>query len=306
MVWILVNSKTLGVIEMPNEFENVSSKPEQKLSDIKTSSIPAGNVKLTDVNPTMQSNNADEFKYEESVDTGKTIITIAAKKGCGKTRLALGLPGKICALSFDRKTTSVKNSCYDNDPRIKVFDAVKYYSPDSDLIRESAVKSYNYILWLLDRFKREQPDWIVFDGAGVEAKIAEFVMRHREKLQPYQGVANRSVWKIRNAVLDTMHQKAVAIAKKGVIYTTYTEFSEIVQDGTTITKKDIPKYVSDVLMETDIVLMIDKVYDVKNHKTTFFLRCDSSKFNDVIETGFYEDITDRKVTDILNIEKRIK
>jgi len=293
---------------MTNDFETVN-KPTGGAN------TPSANPPIPNPLPTAQTSPTstvqpqppeEEFEYEELLDKGKTIVTIAAKKGCGKTRLALGFPGKICALSFDRKTTSVKDSDYDSDPRIKVFDAVKYYTPDSNFVRESATKSYKYILWLLDKFKDEKPDWIIFDGAGIEAKMAEFVMRHREKLQPYQGIANRSVWKIRNAVLDTIHQKAVAIADKGVIYTTYTQFNEIVQDGTTITKTDVPNYVSDILMETDIVLMIEKIYDQKSHKTTFFLRCDSSKYCDVIKTGFYEDITNRKITDILNIEKRIK
>ena len=296
---------------MSNEFEDTSIKPKSEVGAAAPAQPPIPNPlpsnQLPNASPTMQPQATEEFEYKEDVDKGKTIITIAAKKGCGKTRMALGFPGKICVLCFDHKATAIKDSDYGGDSRIRIDDAVEHYTPDSDLVRESATKSYNYILWLLDKYKElEQPDWIVFDASAVQAKMAEFVMRHREKLQPYQGIANRSVWKIRNAILDTMHQKAVKIAKKGVIYTTYTEYNEIVQDGTTITKKEVPKYVSDILMETDIVLVIEKVYDVKNHKTTFFLRCDSSKYCDVIKTGFYEDITGRAVTDILNIEKRMK
>lgn len=277
---------------------SISSKKEEDMMTYATKQT----TKQTDSESVID--NDSGFTYEESKDTGKTIITIAAEKGCGKTRFALGLPGVICALSFDRKTTSVKSTCYNNDPRIHVVDAVKYYTPDSDLVCESAVKTYDFIMWNLDQFKQFSPDWIVFDAAGVEAKVSEFTMRHRQGLKPYQGIANMSVWKIRNAILDTMHQKAVSIAKKGVIYTTYTQFAEIVIDGTTITKEKVPKYVADVLMETDIVLMIEKKYDPKTRKTKFFLRCDSSKFDSVIPTGFYEDITDRKVENILALRKR--
>ena len=276
----------------------ISSKKEDTVQITKPTTVQTDDVDSKSIS------DDSGFTYRESTDTGKTIITIAAEKGCGKTRFALGLPGVICALSFDRKTTSVKATCYDNDPRIHVVDAVEFYTPDSDLVCESAIKTYDFIMWNLDYFKRFKPDWILFDAAGVEAKVAEFAMRHRQGLKAYQGIANLSFWKIRNAILDTMHQKAVSIANKGVVYTTYTQFSEIVVDGTTTTKEKVPKYVADVLMETDIVLMIEKKYDPKNHKTKFYLRCDSSKFDKVIPTGFYEDITDRKIENILALQKR--
>jgi hypothetical protein len=249
-----------------------------------------------------------EFKFEEEKHVyPKIVFTIYGDKGVGKTTLSFGFPGKIACLSFDRKSMAPKVNYYKNDSRIKVFDVVKFLNRDTKYVREASEITYNYVLFLLDNLAKlsddEKPDWVVIDGVEIMQKIAEFTMRLRQNLLPYQGVANLNVWKERNALIDAIHQKALDACKLGVIYTTYCEFHEIVEEGTLITKQKVPKYIDSVMWETDIVLYISSNFDIQTKQHRFTLRCDSSKFDDLIKTGSIIDITNKKISDIIDFSK---
>ena len=234
----------------------------------------------------------------------KMVITIYGEKGDGKTTFAEGLGGRIVVLSFDRKSSAPKVYYHNNDPNIIVYDCVKYWNRDTDKILESSAFTWEYVKAILERLREEQnkPDWIVIDGIEIFQKIAEFVMRHRHGLSPYQGVANMNLWKERNDILENLHRLAFDVAKKGVVYTTYTDQKELIEDGTVVVRKNVPRYLDVVMWETDIVLYIEKKFDDRNKLVEFWLRCDSSKFPLVIKTGAYINITNKKAKDVLNLE----
>jgi hypothetical protein len=248
--------------------------------------------------------NKEEFDFSEASLPNKIVITIYGDKGDGKTSFAEGLGGKIVVLSFDRKSTAPKVNFHNNNQNIIVFDAVRYWDRDSVRVLESSLKTWEYVKALLEKTKKENinPDWIVVDGIEIFQKIAEFVMRQRHGLLPYQGVANMNLWKERNAILDDLHQMCFEIARKGVVYTTYTSTKELIEEGSVVLRKDVPRYLDTIMWETDIVLFIEKVFDSKTKNCRFWLRCDSSKFPNIIKTGAYIDITDKKANEILDLK----
>lgn len=273
------------------------SEKEENIPVIPASLSPSDIISQTDIS---------DFKLEEAVLTPKIVVTIYGSKGSGKTTLAEGFPGTVAVLSFDRKSVAPKINYYNNDSRIKVFDAVKYYNRDTKLVRESAVKTYAYITFLLKELAKNPPDWVVIDGIEIMQKVAEMVMRQRNNLLPYQGVANLNVWKERNAIIDEIHQLALNTAKKGVIYTTYCDYDEIVEEGSLVTKEKVPRYIDSVMWETDIVLYIESKFDPETKKYNVKIRCDTSKFDNIIKSGSIFDITGKTIRDVLNLDSFFK
>ena len=237
----------------------------------------------------------DDFQFKEAQSISKEVYTIYGKKGVGKTTLALSFPGSVAALSFDRKTLMpVVNYFKESSGRLKVYDAVEFLERSTEEKTGSSEKTYKYVLFLLENLSKSNPDWILIDGVEIVSKMAESVMRFRHGLSPYQGVANLNIWKERNDIIAQIHRKALDASKRGVIYTTYTQTEEIVQEGTVITRLEIPRYIDEVMWETDYVLHIEAVYDQKTKKTQFILRIVSSKNDNKMKTGTVLDITGMK------------
>lgn len=239
----------------------------------------------------------ENFEIEEEETLGKAVITIYGNKGEGKTTLALGIDGKIVALSFDNKTALIKYNMYNGDKRIKVFNAVKYFSEDPNEYTTSAKKTYKYVIAILKKVKEIKPDWIIIDGTEIMMRIAEQVMREMNNLSPFQGVVNRNIWKYRRLVIRNIHRKALDAAQKGVIYTTYTTKDEIVEEGTIVSKKDVPQYYDILLWETDVVIKAYSEFNEDNDKR-FYARIDSSKLKE-FETGKIYDVTNKTLKDII-------
>ena len=196
--------------------------------------------------------------YDTSPDRGspKTVYAIYAKKGEGKTTLALSFPGKIACLSFDRKTVQVWEEMYKRAPRIVVFDAIRYLNKTTAVEwLKTANETLKYCNVLLEGdIRKFEPDWILIDGTEIFTQLCEMVMRFRNGLQPFQGIANRNLWKERRMLIDQLHNKCIEIAKQGVIYTTYTQKDEIIKDGQFIVKKDVPKWLDVIMYYTDVLI----------------------------------------------------
>lgn len=211
----------------------------------------------------------DRFEVEEEKPVNKYVIMIYGDKGTGKTVTALSFQGELCVLSFDRKAMPIKMSIYNGDERIHVFDAVKYMNWHPEKVTESSSKTFDYILKILEHCgEKIKPDWVVIDGTEIMEQIIEFAMRHRHGLGPFQGIANLNVWKERRLMLRQIHNKAYSIARKGIIYTTYTHYEDIVIDGELVTRKEVPKWIDVIMFETDTVLKTeynprDRVFSVK-------------------------------------------
>lgn len=242
-----------------------------------------------------------KFKFEEAAASGKTVFIVYGEKGVGKTSFSMGFPGNISVLSLDRKGVAAKMNYHNNDSRIKVYDAVKYYERTEDKVLKTAVTTVEYIYFILENIRKSSPDWVIIDGVEILQKIAENYMREKNGLKPYQGVANLNLWKVRNAILDDIHHTAIDITKKGVIYTTYTQLEEIVEEGTLVTKQKVPKYVDTIMWESDIVLFVENKFDAKNKTNKFLLRCLTSKNDKIIPTGKIVDISKKKATEVLQL-----
>lgn len=235
----------------------------------------------------------EEFDFSEEIDLGKEVHLIYGLKGHGKTTVAMSYPGKIAVLSFDRKSTAVKYLYQDRLDEIKVWNAVRYMdysSPEAELI--SADRDFRYLIRLLDEVVRAWgPDWVVIDGAEIVSHICELVMRYRNGLMPFQGVANLNLWKERRMYLKQIHYLALDVAKRGVIYTTYVDKEEIIEDGEVKTKRDIPKWLDILVYETDVVIRVWSTID-KGSGLRFYAIVESSKVP-YIRTGVQADMTNK-------------
>ncbi len=243
--------------------------------------------------PTTTSTTSDEkWDFSEDKTSGKEVWVIYGLKGHGKTRIALGFLETIVGFSFDQKTAPIKENSFNGDPRITVHNAVKYMdysSPQAEL--ESSERTFRFIMALLDNIekKEKKPDWILIDAIDIYTVIAEMTMRYRNGLQPYQGIANRNLWKERRLYIRQIEHKSLAVANKGIIYTAFTDQHEIIQDGEFIIKEDIPRWINVIMYGTDYVI---KAYQINDEKGKhFMIHVDSSKNDNRIKTGATIDVT---------------
>lgn len=284
-----------------DNFFVAETKPE--VIPTKVEEKPKFEPPKTNDNPMSVWNVGNSFNLDEEEVNGKEIYTIYGLKGQGKTSLAFSFPGTIACLSFDHKSAMIKSTMYNNDSRIKVFNAIKFQNdstPGQTL--ESAEITFKYVTYLLKELAKIQPDWIVVDGIEVLQQIAEMVMRSRNNLMPYQGIANPNIWKERRLYIRQVHRMAVEACKKGVIYTTYTDKDELIENGTLLTKKNVPKWVDAIMMETDDVIHIEASSD-KSGGRKFTATVESSKTG--LPTGKVFDVTDAGISVIWK-EKKVK
>lgn len=248
--------------------------------------------------------NFDDFsniKFDLTPDNsqGKIVITIHGSKNGGKSTAAFLITtgrlggfrlGNTLAISFDDKTKTTVDQFFKNEP-ITVHDGTKYYSEDPMTKTKSGYISYLYLQELLKSQPKNKYDWVFLDGLTVESEILEMSMRYINGLKPTQGFANRNIWKDRGSMLRTLHNLAVKIANIGVIYSTYSEKDEIIKDGETVSKEDIPKYVDVVMIKTDVVLKATKANGKSGN--IFYLTVEGTKFRQYYDHGILLPITDR-------------
>jgi len=235
---------------------------------------------------------------EESSPPPKTVWLVFGDKGSGKTTTAMSFPGHLLVLSFDRKSAIIKFNMYNNDNRIKVFDVVKlmnYSAPETML--ESAEKTFEAIIQLLDNYPKVygNPDWVVIDGSQIMQQICEWTMRKRHNIGPFDGIANLNLWKERRAYMRDIHNRALNIAKKGVIYTTYVEKDEVVISGEVIHRKDVPAWIDVLIYETDYVLQTLYNPVTKN----FEVKVVTSKNDRLLPSGAIYTVTNKKFWEVV-------
>jgi len=74
-----------------------------------------------------------------------------------------------------------------------------------------------------------------------------------------------------------------------VIYTTYVDKDEIIQDGDFVVKEDVPRWIDAIMYETDVVIRIRRVNTEKG--LGFVAEVESSKMDFVFPTGAKIDVT---------------
>lgn len=234
----------------------------------------------------------DKIVFDLSPDTskGKLVVTTHGEKGSGKTTAMFlittgrigGFPsGKTNVISFDNKTKITKEQWFNNDD-IVVWNGKEHYREDPSLCTKSGMISYKYMQKLIQSWKTNPPDWIVFDGLTIMIVILEMAMRFKNNLQPTEGFKNSNIWKDRSRFVQDLHNLACKVAKYGVGYTTYSEKDEIVEAGTTISKTDVPKYIDIVMQETDVVLHSTKASG--KNGDLFYLKVESTKYKQYVNT----------------------
>lgn len=250
--------------------------------------------------------NLDDFsniKFDFTPDNsqGKVVITIHGPKNAGKSTLAFLITtgrlggfrsGRTLAVSFDDKTKTTYDQFFKGET-IDVHDGTKYYSEDPLTKTKSGYMSYLYLQKLFEHEAqtKNKYDWVFFDGLTVLSEMLEMSMRYINGLKPTQGFANRNIWKDRGSMLRTLHNLAAKMANIGVIYSTYSEKDEIIKDGETVTKEDIPKYIDVVMIKTDVVLKATKAKGKAGN--LFFTTVEGTKFKQYYDHGILLPITDR-------------
>jgi hypothetical protein len=283
-------------VEKPAEVEVVAPTPPAPTPTTPTPEVtPSAQILIPVPSPT--SEEKVEFDVSEEVGPAKTVIVLYGLKGEGKTYCAFTLPGKIACLSFDHKSTPVKQILGEAE-RIKVWDAMRYEDyKDSETWLRTSVTTYEYINHLLDTVIKDwQPDWIVIDGSEIFQQVCEMVMRYRNNLLPFQGIANMNLWKERRLYIRQIHNKCLRIAKKGVVYTTYTDKDRIVSEGELVVQKDVPRWIDAIMYETDVVIKCESTFDRTAGKK-FYAIVESSK-NPNIKTGLRLDVTDKGLREL--------
>ena len=95
---------------------------------------------------------ADTDVIKEVSDEGGEVYTIYGNKGNGKTFLCYSFPGDIAVLSFDGKSYSIKKHQYDNDERIRVYNArEKLDETSADAWLQTSELTFRHIQEMLEQ-----------------------------------------------------------------------------------------------------------------------------------------------------------
>jgi hypothetical protein len=237
----------------------------------------------------------DKFDMEPEKPSTLKYLTLFGGKNSGKTVVALSFPGKITALSFDHKTVPTWVDMFNSDPRITIYDGIKYMdysSPDASLI--SSEICFRYIFAILDKIKSEgeenYPDWFLIDGLEEYMKISENVMRWRNGLKMTQGV-EWQFWKDRRLYTKQLFLKLATLVKKGVIFCTKYETEDtLIVNGITKERKKKPIWLDIIEEQTDIVIETWSTEDKMSGNVRFEAHITASKYAS-FPTGRKVDVT---------------
>ena len=236
----------------------------------------------------------DTFDMEPEKPSTLKYLTIFGGKNSGKTAVALSFPGKMVALSFDHKTVPTWVDMFNSDPRITIYDAIKYMdysSPDASLI--SSEICFRYIFSILDMIKsrgpENYPDWFLIDGLEEYMKISESVMRWRNGIKMTQGV-EWQFWKDRRLYTKQLFLKLATLVNKGVIFCTKYDFEETIISGVTKEKIKKPIWLDIIEEQTDIVIETWSTEDKVTGSVRFLAHITASKYAS-FPTGRKVDVT---------------
>ena len=162
-------------------------------------------------------------------------------------------------------------------------------------------KTFEVLTELEERVKKDPnsaPDWVVVDNFELFIRWAEWHGRYDRKIPIFQkgALPGQDLWGVfdeRLALIRVFWSRVLAVAKKGVIYTTYVKE---VEDTLTGAKRKIPKWVEAVKYETMHHILIYKEF-MPDGKPKYYAKIlgskDISKYPDGVElditnVGFYQ------------------
>lgn len=260
--------------------------------------------------------NSDYEQSENMPSTHKKIVFVHGDKNDGKTIAAYGFledDETALVLSFDNKSSrplDVKEGLkfLRNAPiTIHVINASKHYNMTDDATMLSTAElTYFYVVKILTDYmdpdnekamiNGKAPDWIIIDGVDRMKSIFEMYMRKKNGLQPVAGVPIY-MWQDRKNCLDNVYDKSLQGSTKGVIFISYSDVKELVDNCTVVKRKEVPKWFGKLKEETDIEIRAHAERDGKNSK--YFAKICGSKFPNSYPDGDYE-ITGRRLCDVIH------
>lgn len=284
-----------------SESEEVEESELEEVKEPKTEEVEVTEVKkekdevdeFFEKNDTPALSNKDFDLSPEEPSLQQTYMYYGLK-GSGKTVQAMSHPGKIACISFDKKSSKVKEIVYDGDDRITVYDGLRYLNKATTKSwLNTAVDTVQYIFNLLDGpIRKSDPDWVIIDGFEVFARTCEMSMRAVENVPIFSGV-NWPLWRERNMFTDNAHNLALDIASHGVVYTAYIqETTEVIENGAIVEKAYEPKWGANVKLQVDVV--VKTMSKQQEDQREFWVVVESSKSPDV-KTGARVNVTDAGV-----------
>jgi|GEM_PF-6281651 hypothetical protein len=219
-------------------------------------------------------------------------IMIYGGKGDGKTVLAFSVINldqenktTIACLSFDEQSQIIKDTVFGGNPRIQVFDALKYYSASDDAnILQTSVDTFDYLIWLLTKgdIFQMKPDYVMIDGLEIFKERAEYKMRSAQHYLPFENFGNYGAWHQRTMFMDDIDIFCKRLAKIGIIYTSYINFQKVKSPTGEVTIVE-PKWAGNTKTKTRIVIKVDSQTDANGR--SFYATVESSKVASVLTSG---------------------
>lgn len=247
---------------------------------------------------------------------GKKVIMVYGDKNDGKTVVAYGVMDDndtALVLSFDnmsdRPIDDEEGLSFLKDAplTIKVINASQYYSTaDKVVMLETAALTYAMVDRVLNdytdpknteaKINGERPDWVIIDGTERMTRILEMCMRKNNGI-PVIGGVPQQIWMDRRNMFDNIYNKSLDLSKKGVIYTTYSDVRELVDNFTLKNKKEYPKWYYDLKEETGIEIRAMAKREGKIPK--YIAKISGSKYPNSFPDGEY-DITNKRLVNVLH------
>ena len=284
-----INKAEVGVLDI--EIPEVGTAPITVPTEVlKTEPILAAVPVVTDIfAPEAEKFDLSPAKISESI-----AVVIVGDKGSGKTTLVFNpkfFPGKIAAITMDEMTQHIWREIYKSDPRITIYDGLRYYNPTTaDEIVDSASKSLQYLsLLLIKEIETKDYDWILWDCSEELQEVCEMAMRKDAGFKAKDGVPWQ-YWRLRNMHMDNIFNKSLKVTKRGVIFTLYTGYRDIKESGEVMnTLKEI-KWAGN--LKTQSLVIIETSKRVTSEGKRYYMNVESSKVPSLFrETPAPMDVT---------------
>lgn len=277
-------------VQTMSEEEKAGKLPLQQ----KEKPLPPDPITAEDAVTSIAAGHTDQMNFEEMTDDEyNTVIVIIGDKGSSKTTGALSFkkselpayderrnkPTVIACLSLDKQSFKPvdqyrhmlrekypESDGYTHTPQgvkeikeIYVYNAIKHWNRDTTQLKLiSSEATYNFIKTLLDTVIAPlKPDYIIIDSVFKLNIIGEGVMRKRNGLSAYQGVANRNLWKERNDVVDSIYDRCVDYSGIASIFTTDFDLQEVKDEDTGSVRERLPKWVERIKKEATTVIEVE-------------------------------------------------